>query len=382
MTPFGSSVSGDPEGRQGYLPTLDGWRAVAILSVMFFHATLLLWAPDGPFPSLRLYSYVSHGAAGVDVFFALSGFLITARLIEEQRRRKEISLSAFYIRRAFRILPPYFTYLLVIFVLTLSGMIAVSRLEWASVVFFFRNYLPTQHGGWYLGHFWTLAVEEHFYLIWPALLILFGRKHRALKTALAALAVLAWRLIESDQNLVASALPGVEFLIRTDVRIDSLLWGCFTALLLWDSADREKLRRFLTLPVWAVLIGALIVNQVAQPPLSLFWRSLLLPVVIVGTMMHPGWLVSRLLETSVMRWIGRLSYSLYLWQQLFLVASPLERPFPFGVLQQPPLNILCVFLCAAASYYIVERPMVRIGHRLSRKRTGIAVGAAAPATES
>lgn len=369
MTPFGSSVTGDPDARQGYLPTLDGWRAIAILSVMFFHATLLLWSEDGPFPSLRMYSYVSHGAAGVDVFFALSGFLITARLIEEQRRRKEISLSAFYIRRIFRILPPYFTYLLVIFLISLTGMIAVSTLEWASVLLFFRNYLPTQHGSWYLGHFWTLAVEEHFYLLWPALLIAFGRRHRALKTAAVALAVLAWRLFETNAGLVASALPGVEFLIRTDVRIDSLLWGCFTALLLWDAPDREKLRRFLSLPVWITLIAALIVNQIAQPPLSLFWRSLLLPVVIVGTMMHPKWLVSRFLETPLMRWIGRLSYSLYLWQQLFLVASADERPFPFGILQQLPVNIVCVFLCAAASYYVVERPMVKIGHRLSRRRT-------------
>jgi peptidoglycan/LPS O-acetylase OafA/YrhL len=125
----------------------------------------------------------------------------------------------------------------------------------------------------------------------------------------------------------------------------------------------------LSLPVWLGLILLLIMNQVFQPPLSLFWRALLLPAVIVGTMMHPQWLVSRLLETSVVRWIGRLSYSLYLWQQLFLVASPDERPFPFGVLQQPPLNILCVFICAAASFYIVERPMVRLGHRISKRRT-------------
>lgn len=368
MTPFTSTVTGDPEGQRGYLPTLDGWRAVAILSVMFFHATLLLWAEDGPFPSLRIYSYVSHGAAGVDVFFALSGFLITARLIEEQRR-KNISLRAFYLRRTFRILPPYFTYLVVVFAISLTGAITIPAIEWASVVFFFRNYLPAQMGGWYLGHFWTLAIEEHFYLIWPALLIAFGRDYRALKTAIVASGVVLWRVIETENRFLDILLPGVEYFFRTDLRIDSLLWGCFAALLLWDSANREKMMRAISLPVWLVLVTLLIANQVLQPPLSSLWRAVLLPAVIVGTLSHPAWLVSRMLELSAVRWVGRLSYSLYLWQQLFLVASPEERPFPFGSLQTLPINVIGVFACAAASYYLVERPMVRLGQRLSRRLT-------------
>ena len=164
----------------GYIPTLDGWRAIAILMVLVDHALFFgfrasrvaLWPVP---PALGLH--------GVNLFFALSGFLITSRLLEEWRVTGAISLRGFYIRRAFRILPAALLVLAATATLGLVGLIPVSRMEVLGAVFFFRNYLPgasyPDATGFFTEHYWSLAVEEHFYLAWPALLLLTLRKRWA-----------------------------------------------------------------------------------------------------------------------------------------------------------------------------------------------------------
>src|SRR2546430_13139239 len=114
-------LEADP--RSNYLPTLDGWRALAILGVMVCHSGDAFFHADGPHPNVTLHSLTRHGALGVDVFFGISGFLICTRLIEEHKKTGRISLKRFYIRRAFRILPPYFTHLAALGALTAAGLI-------------------------------------------------------------------------------------------------------------------------------------------------------------------------------------------------------------------------------------------------------------------
>jgi peptidoglycan/LPS O-acetylase OafA/YrhL len=196
-----------------YLPTLDGWRAVAILAVLCCHAG---W------PTAALAPY---GAMGVSVFFALSGFLITRRLMDERR----IDLKDFYRRRAFRILPPIVVYLAVVAVLGLGlRVIPMDRSQLLASLFFYRNYLtPPVSQGWYTGHFWSLAVEEHFYLVWPVLLSIVGfRRARWVAPALA-LAVAVWRVVDGRFAWVGRLNPLLRgSLARTDYRLDALLFGC------------------------------------------------------------------------------------------------------------------------------------------------------------
>src|SRR5438132_7867316 len=109
-----------------YLPTLDGWRALAILGVMICHSCDAFFHADGPHPNAVLHALTRHGALGVDVFFGISGFLICTRLIEEHKKNGRISLKRFYVRRAFRILPPYFTYSAVLGVSTPLGLTFVA----------------------------------------------------------------------------------------------------------------------------------------------------------------------------------------------------------------------------------------------------------------
>ncbi|HXT16800.1 MAG TPA: acyltransferase [Gemmatimonadaceae bacterium] len=350
-----------PEKSGRYLPTLDGWRALAIAGVMIAHGTAAVFGPTGSHPWAAAFRATRYGALGVDVFFGISGFLICTRLLEERARFGRVSLAGFYIRRAFRILPPYVAYLAIAAGLGLVGVLPVATREIAACVLFVRNYyLSAQSGGWYTAHFWSLAVEEHFYLLWPALLV-FARRRALLVAAMLAIAVGLWRVAAFR----VAPIPGVSFYERTDIRLDALMWGCWTAILV--SEHRASLTRWLRPRVCALLALAFVVCVRWSPPLAMTWQALIVPLVLLGTVLHPRTFVGRMLDTAAMRWIGVLSYSLYLWQQLFL--TPLDTRAPaLGMLQRWPVNIVAVFAAASLSYYLVERPSMAVGRRLAARQ--------------
>src|SRR5262249_8893736 len=125
--------------------------------------TTTLFYPLGPYPSYEALKVIQVGHRGVDVFFAVSGFLICSRLIREREKSGRTDLKAFYVRRAFRILPPFLVYLGVIAVLAAAGLIAVEGREFVASLLFVRNYIGPETGhGWYTGHLWSLSVEEHY----------------------------------------------------------------------------------------------------------------------------------------------------------------------------------------------------------------------------
>jgi peptidoglycan/LPS O-acetylase OafA/YrhL len=216
--------------RSGYLPTLDGWRAIAIAGVLLDHATVEI------FRNSSAHSFLRTGPNGVSVFFAVSGFLICSRLLEEKQLTGTISLKGFYLRRACRILPAAFAYLAVVGALGVFGVLTVTPLEWASCFLFFRNYLSPDwiRAGWggYTIHYWSLAVEEHFYLLWPALLAFFGRVRAGYVAAILAVTVAVWRWWDFHHHWMDRYDPGLLFGTRTDVRLDGLLLGCLAALIL------------------------------------------------------------------------------------------------------------------------------------------------------
>ena len=294
--------------KQQHLPTLDGWRAVAILAVLCCH---LGW------PNAAVAPY---GAMGVSVFFALSGFLITRRLMEGGR----VDVADFYRRRAFRILPPIVVYVAVVALLGLGlRLIPMDVGQLLASLFFYRNYLTTAvPQGWYTGHFWSLAVEEHFYLMWPALLCIVGfRRARWLAPALA-LAIAAWRAVDARYDWIGRLNPALRgSLARTDYRLDILLFGCALALVWDDARVRALLQRFggTALAVGAAV--AAICCQVWTPPGYLTMVAVLMALLPAATVARPGSWAGRVLETPLLAWVGRMSYSLYVWQQLFPAAA-------------------------------------------------------------
>lgn len=358
----------------GYLPTLDGWRALSILGVMVCHGTYAVFCAGGSHPDPFWYEITRHGAIGVDVFFGLSGFLICTRLLQERRQRGRVDLKQFYIRRCFRILPPYFFYLATVGLLATTGVIAVGGWEYLSCLLFFRNYLPQSEAvGTYTGHFWSLSVEEHFYLLWPFLLVLCGPKRCRSLVVLLVIAVAVWRVAEFRWQFLSRLLPGVGFYPRTDIRLDGLLWGCLAALWFDRPAWRTRLRTCLNPRVWWLLVAAFLACVYYQPPMAMMIQSLLIPMLLLGTVLHPHRLASRFLEASLLRWMGRMSYSLYLWQTMFFVVGHGGESPDLGPFQTLPWNIAPVLCCGALSYYLIERPLIRLGRsvtaRMSENRT-------------
>jgi len=337
----------------GRIPTLDGWRAIAILSVLFVHIRL---------PGLLGHLGVVHYFEGVSLFFALSGFLITTRLLEEYDSTGAISWRKFYIRRAFRILPPAFLTLAVLALLGPGLHIFPSKTsEIIASVFFYRNYVI--NGEWYTGHFWSLAVEEHFYILWPAVLSLVGVARGAGAALFFTGVFTLWR---HAFMYVDQAVPPLAAIHRTDYRISGLFWGCAVAFLWRNQTARLVLTRVVR-SWWSLPI---IAGIMALARFSPHWSGrpwvddgldILVATLPLITVADPRGIVSRVLKTRLLSWIGRISYSLYLWQQLFNALPYVPKSF----VQQLPFNLIAAFLVASFSYYFVERPSIAFGGRLA-----------------
>jgi len=349
---------------KGYIPTLDGWRAVAILAVIASHAGHSYSAASG---TESFFDRISSGTHGVNLFFAISGLLITSRLLEEWDTSGGISLKRFYTRRAFRILPPALLYLGVVALLGALGLLPVIWSEFVAATLFYRNYLPVILGpngaGFFTSHYWSLGVEEHFYLFWPALLLLAGRKRAFPVAIVIAMLVAVWRHFEAWREIMLYNAIQPTYFARSDTRIDSIMWGVVAALALARPEVRAYIERYLSTIVYLALValyGAIVYRYGTRPT---YWEAMIVPMLVVGTVLRPRSVLSRVLENPMMRWIGRLSYSLYLWE-FFFVYYP-GVPTTLGVWQTFPLNLIATVVCATASYYLVERPLIRIGHRLA-----------------
>jgi peptidoglycan/LPS O-acetylase OafA/YrhL len=349
---------------KGYIPTLDGWRAIAILGVMASHAGHSYSAALG---RESIFDRFALGTHGVNLFFAISGLLITSRLLEEWDSSGSVSLKRFYVRRAFRILPPALLYLSCVALLGALGLLPVVREELAAAAFFFRNYLPPilgAHGaGFFTSHYWSLGVEEHFYLFWPALLLFAGRK-RVLPVATGiAVLIAVWRHVEAWREIMLYNAIQPTYFARSDTRIDSIMWGVVAALAIARPEVRAVVERYLSTMVFLAVVALYLVITYRYGTRPTFWEASIVPVLIVGTVLRPRSVLGRVLEHPVMRWIGRLSYSLYLWE-FFFVYYP-GVPTTLGIWQKFPVNLIAAVACATASYYLVERPLIRVGHRLA-----------------
>jgi peptidoglycan/LPS O-acetylase OafA/YrhL len=343
-----------------YLPTLDGWRSVAVFAVMVSHAKRTLISLG--LGDERTLSVASWGRLGVDLFFAISGFLITYQLLIEFKANGTVSLKAFYTRRVFRILPLYYAYLIIIAVLSVIAGLPVSRQELLACILFFRNYALPPEGG-YTNHFWSLAVEEHFYFLWPMLLVLLKPRRALLAIPPLALAIHCWRSMDARWHLFSRAFDYDTGLIwRTDTRMDALLWGCFAALV-YLKVSRMKL------PGWIpwLLLGLLPVTIVYHAPALPLILALVFPALIVSTVLCSTGLLGRFLELQPLRWVGRLSYSLYVWQTLFLQASMSADPPWLARLKGWPVNLCLIVLCSVVTHYLLERPLVRLGRKIGQR---------------
>jgi peptidoglycan/LPS O-acetylase OafA/YrhL len=295
--------------------------------------------------------------------------LITSKLLEEEESSGRISLPNFYLRRAFRILPAAIVYLTSIALLAALGLIYVSRMEWFASLFFYRNYSSLYHIDqtlglpWFTTHFWSLSLEEHFYLLLPALLFLTRRKGRIASLVVIILSVIVHRQLELAHR------EWFTIVFHTDIRLGALLIPALFAVLSRSKTFGEHFNSFIRRWHLVFVLGFLLVLQLPEgSELQMTAIEVLMPGIVLGTVLKPKSLGTQLLEWPPLRWIGRISYSLYLWQQLFFTQRFLLWR-PLGRLETWPLNLLLTFLMATLSYYAVERPLVRLGHRLTTGRS-------------
>lgn len=342
--------------KKDYIPTLDGWRAIAILAVMASHA-VIPYAANHPW--LR---WMEQGTVGVDVFFALSGFLICSRLLAEHVRSGRIDWKGFYCRRAFRILPPYMTYLAALAVLAAVGLVTVSNQDWTSCLLFYRNYLGKEYWSWKTGHFWSLAVEEHFYVVFPALFAFFGPKRLRVVMPFLLVVLEAWRMADHRFQLFDAIFPGKVAPYRTDVRVSGIAYGCMAALLLHLPHVRGAAKRAVSgVTITAIAAGVLFCLY-GNPPMSTLLIRILIAAMVAATTLAPSTLWGRFLELAPLRWVGVLSYSLYIWQQLFLAPKAV---YAFHVF---PVNVILAFVAAYCSYRWVEKPLMALGRKAGKSK--------------
>jgi peptidoglycan/LPS O-acetylase OafA/YrhL len=355
------------------IPSLDGLRALSIFLVIALH-TLQRFDMNHHVP--RIWYAIFDGGTGVYIFFVISGYLITSLLLHEQQKRGSISMGSFYFRRAMRILPPIYLYIAVVVLLGWTGRLAMTRIDVVSALFFFHNYAASSVM-WSVEHFWSLSMEEQFYFIWPCILY-YCLRHRpgivgritASKIALAVIAV------SPVIRVVTYSLP-IPYLHHGGMfhaRADSLMFGCVIALL-QGTPVFERVYAFVT-KIWWIPPAVIFLSDCIGARFQNYWQ-LPFGYTICGTAIaffllwcvrNPHSAVGRVLNSRPVVHIGVLSYSIYIWQTLFLHhlnASVFGPSLRF--ISTFPGNWLAILVVAEISYHLVEQPALRLRNYLMRR---------------
>lgn len=359
---FGEITTVPPVLQNSYYPSLDGLRGVAILMVVLSHLKFSRVTLNSSF----LYNYFFNGGLGVLIFFVLSGFLITSLCLKEKVVTGDISLKNFYTRRALRIFPVAYLYLAAILILNYRFKLQIHYLAFIGAAVylmdissFFRKY----YFSWYTGHYWSLAVEEQFYIVVPFLL----KKNFRLYILLILFIVFILPFIICLQYLVPVLNTGI-FYAATHLlnKFQAIAIGCFYAvlifkypihiaiskplkvitnllaisvILLFQYDDFFSLRNVFTGSAICFLTGYIIVTNLKQSTDPVFW----------------------FLNCRPMKQIGVLSYSIYIWQQLF---TTFDGRLP-SYLVAYPYNLIWIISIGAVSYYFYERFFLKLKTRFT-----------------
>jgi len=339
------------------LPSLNGLRTVSIAIVLIEHLILFNFGHGSRLLILPFF----EGQFGVNIFFVISGFLITSLLLEEERASGSISLNNFYIRRSLRIFPAYYFLLLVYWLLQRTGFLQIPMQNWLTTLTYTR-YLNI--GEPYTDHAWSLSVEENFYLVWP-LIFLLGDQ---------------WR--KNTARFLVLIVPLIRFYVfyvhrfswitsmSLFVRIDAIALGCLLALykeeLLrkcagrWNKLMMISLTVLLVIPCLEILGKGNVLKAIMVSfgsycgPLA----NIVIAFIILYSVFGPrnGWF--RLLNSKPMNYVGVMSYSIYLWQEFFVIKKE-------WWVTHFPQNLVCIALASLFSRYVIEKPFLKLKARFS-----------------
>lgn len=348
-----------------HVPALDGLRGIAVLVVILCHAP----------PAYRLYG----GHVGVDLFFVLSGFLITSILLNEWRDTGRISIPHFYLRRACRLFPAAFSVLLFATIaapfVQPAEELRGSFKDAASVLFYVFNWrlvdLYANGDGYFhnhmLSHYWSLSVEEQFYLLWPAMLVLLLRLR---VPAVPMLAFFAFGIIAPavGRALLWQHGPSLEIYFRSDLRVDGLVWGATLAWLAHHGmipTDTE-VRHYAGL-IGASALGAFLyfsqfesISNGANYRYGFSMVGLLSTLMIASVLIAPDALFARFLSLRWLRHVGKISYGMYLWHVPIFVLVGHSGLGDSSKMLIASAATLCI---AELSFHYWERPFLVLKDR-------------------
>lgn len=370
----GSTTKSPHDARKlgkSYMPGLDGLRALAVLAVLLYHIS----------PNQFIGGYI-----GVDLFFVISGFLITYRNLQNiQNPNKKFTLKNFWLRRARRLIPAL---VLVILVCVPIGAIIYPDIlvgafrQVAGALTYSTNWVEIIHGSNYFDqanpslfkNFWSLAVEEQFYIIWPPLLLLLlsrRLKNSQLITIVATIAVASMVLM----GVLAAPDNYTRVYYGTDTHCFGLAMGIIFAFI-WNKEKGSLSKEWLSAQPWIPalapvgLIGfALIVMLVPDTaaftyPFGLVLGSLFSLFLVGAVIIRPDTLFTRIMELAPLRWLGVRSYGIYLWHWPMLVFGRILIPTAMGTVENVAVDVLFAFISFVAadlSYRFVEEPMRKDG---------------------
>lgn len=345
-------------------PELDGVRAIAVSLVIAGHAMGTLASAEG---NGLLALVLGNAALGVQMFFVLSGFLITSLLLNEREATGTLRFGSFYQRRLRRIMPVFLAYVLAIVLLQGVGLLQIDASHYWAALTQTWNYQVLWKSGdvggsgsWYFGHYWSLALEEQFYLVWPLVVWALTRRSQI------RLAVGVVVLMPVLRLLWYAVFPGhrgnLGMFFHTAA--DSMVWGSILALFLREWP--EKVQRIAHSNMLLLLVAVLVVF--VQPMMANLWHGAwTLPIgmtlnaggcalLLAGLLFRPSW--QQWLNWRPLVFLGTISYSVYIWQQLFLAPGWAQGPkFPLLV------ALPALLVVAWASWRWIEQPFRHRGHQ-------------------
>lgn len=348
-----------------HIPAFDGIRGIAILFVIIFHL---------PIPEITSFS--RGGFLGVDIFFVLSGFLITSILLKEQSKTGKISLKNFFLRRSLRLLPAYWIFLISVYLFgsyicqnsddieTLYG-----NYNFVAAFFYFTNWhwLIIGKAPIGLGHTWSLAIEEQFYILWSLILFLAFKEGKSRSLIfLGTLSLIIFLILLRTFRVLNGTEHSVIY-FTTDSRMDSLLIGAlFSMIFMWKIIPthfyESKVFRFLVIFAGFAAFWIIFFGNTGRDffiwKLPVFSTSIGLMVLSLAACGKS--LAHSFLENKYLCWIGKISYGLYLWHLITIEIS--------GKFFQPSFTLVLTaislaFLISAISFYLIEMPFLKMKYR-------------------
>ena len=359
---FSEITSIPPILQNTYYPSLDGLRGLAIIMVVVSHLNNT---------SRFFYSTIFNGHLGVLIFFVLSGFLITTLCIKEKVITKDISLKKFYIRRAIRIFPVAYLYILVLIILNFIFKLRISYINILGCALYIMNIssiFRKYNSSFFTGHFWSLSVEEQFYLFLPVIL----KTNFRLYLLVILLIVFVVPSIICLQYFYVSLNNDTVLYIFAHylIKFQAIAVGCLFSVLTFKYSLNKN-----------VFVKAKVTTNIAAFFLILFIQyndffdlkdvlkgcvsAILIGYIIITNIMPAKDFIFNILNAKILKTVGVLSYSIYIWQEIFTSG---EKRLP-NFMVTFPFNIVCIIVISCCSYFFYERYFLKLKSRFSKIKT-------------